>query len=322
MSATAEGAGVSAVIVTFGRDRVLVETVRRVLALDPPPSEVLVVDQTPRHSPDIERELEDLAATGAIERVRLPRPSIPAAMNVGLRHARSEIVLFLDDDVIPGAGLIAAHRDAHRRSGVSVVAGQVLQPGQVPIEGTPVPFRFNAAGRSWVTEAIGANFSIRRDLALRIGGVDENFVRAAYGYEAELCARAIAAGGRVLFEPTATVRHLRAPAGGTRSYGSHLRTIRPGHAVGAFYRILRTSSPAAAPAKIAGRLARSVRTRHHLRRPWWIPVTLVAETLGLLWAVGLAARGPRLAEAGDSRRPAAPDDDPAVGSDRAPEAAS
>lgn len=291
--ARGEGA-VSAVIVTYGRDRVLVETVRRVLEQDPPPSELLVVDQTPRHSLDVERELEDLAAAGSIDWVRLPKPSIPAAMNVGLRRARSEIVLFLDDDLIPGPGLIAAHREAHRRSGASVVAGQILQPGEEPAPGTPVPFRFNASTRGWVTEAIGANFSIRRDLALRIGGIDENFVRAAYGYEAELCARAIAAGARVLFEPGASVRHLRAPAGGTRSYGSHLRTILPGHSVGAFYRILRTSSRAAAPAKIAGRLARSVRTRHHLRRPWWIPVTLVAETLGLLWAVGLAARGPRL----------------------------
>lgn len=294
MSAAPEDCAVSAVIVTYGRDRVLVDTIRRVLAEDPPPSELLVVDQTPRHAEEVERALEELAAGGAIGWLRLPRPSIPAAMNLGLLRARSEIVLFLDDDVVPAPGLVAAHRNAHRDHGATVVAGQVLQPGEEPVAGTPDPFRFNAGERRWVTEAIGANFSIRRDLALRIGGIDENFVRAAYGYEAELCERAIAAGGRVLFEPAASVRHLRAPAGGTRSYGSHLRTIRPGHSVGAFYRILRTSPPAVAPGKIAGRLARSIRTRHHLRRPWWIPVTLIAETLGLCWAIGLAARGPRL----------------------------
>lgn len=290
----APGSGVSAVIVTYGRERVLVDTVRRVLEQDPPPSELLVVDQTVLHAPEVERELEDLEEAGAIDWVRLPRPSIPVAMNVGLQRARSDIVLFLDDDVIPGAGLVAAHREAHSRTGAGVVAGQVLQPGEEPAPRTHAPFRFNASDGGWVTEAIGANFSIRRDLALRIGGIDENFVRAAYGYEAELCARAIAAGARVLFEPSATVRHLRAPTGGTRSYGSHLRTILPGHSVGAFYRILRTSSGVAAPVKVAGRLVRSVRTRHHLRRPWWIPVTLVAETLGLCWAIGLAARGPRL----------------------------
>jgi GT2 family glycosyltransferase len=295
-------AEVSVVIATYGRDAVLVDTVRRVLVLDPPASELLVVDQTPAHSPAVERELEALAAAGGIEWIRIGAPSIPGAMNVGLLRARSGIVLFLDDDVIPARGLVAAHRAAHGRSGVGVVAGQVLQPGEEPVPGPHAPFRFNSGESGWVTEVIGANFSIRRDLALAIGGMDENFVRAAYGFEAELCARATAAGARILFEPLATVRHLRAPAGGTRSYGSHLRTARPGHSVGAFYRILRTSRRTAVPVKVAGRLARSIRTRHHLSRPWWIPATLLAETLGLGWAIGLSLRGPRLL---DNGRPAA-----------------
>jgi GT2 family glycosyltransferase len=287
-------ADVSVVIPTYGREDMLVDTIRRVLELDPPASELLVVDQTPAHSPLVEGELQELALAGAIEWIRLGEPSIPGAMNVGLLQADSDIVLFLDDDVIPALGLVAAHRAAHGRAGVGVVAGQVLQPEEEPVPGPHAPFRFNSGEPGWVSEVIGANFSIRRDLALAIGGMDENFVRAGYGFEAELCARAAAAGARILFEPLASVRHLRAPTGGTRSYGSHLRTIRPGHSVGAFYRILRTSPRAAIPVKVAGRLARSIRTRHHLSRPWWIPATLLAETLGLGWAIGLSLRGPRL----------------------------
>lgn len=171
------------------------------------------------------------------------------------------------------------------------------------MRGPHTQFRSNSGERGWVTEVIGANFSIRRDLALAIGGMDENFVRAAYGFEAELCVRANASGARILFEPLATVQHLRAPSGGTRAYGSHLRTVKPGHSVGAFYRIFRTSPPGAVPVRVVARLARSVRTRHHLFRPWWIPVTLVAETLGLGWAIGLTIRGPRLL-AGAGRTPA------------------
>jgi len=290
----AERQDVSVVIATYGREEVLLETIRRVLEQEPAPLELLVVDQTPSHSPAVERELTRLSAAGDIDWIRQRKASIPCAMNVGLLRAWSEVILFLDDDVIPGPGLVAAHREAHRESGATVVAGQVLQPSEEPVPGPHSPFRFNSSERGWVTQVIGANFSIQRDLALAIGGMDENFVRAAYGFEAELCARASAAGARILFEPGATVRHLRAPAGGTRAYGSHLRTVKPGHAVGAFYRILRTSRPRAVPARIVARLARSVRTRHHLSRPWWIPVTLVAETLGLAWAIGLTIRGPRL----------------------------
>lgn len=287
-------AGLSVVIPTFGRDAVMVETVHRVLQQDPPPDELLVIDQTPRHSGDVERELTRLSVTGAIAWVRLAAPSIPRAMNAGLLRARSNIVLFLDDDVVPAPGLIAAHLAAHRDSGAALVAGQVLQPGEEPESGTETAFRFRSAERRWVSEVMGGNFSIRRDLAIAIGGVDENFVRAAYGFEVEMCQRARAGGAEILFEPRASIRHLRAPSGGTRAYGHHLRTARPGHSVGAFYRILRTCPRAAVPARFAERLARSVRTRHHRSRPWWIPVTLAAEMTGLAWAVGLALRGPRL----------------------------
>ncbi|MGH7565429.1 MAG: glycosyltransferase family 2 protein [Gemmatimonadota bacterium] len=298
-----ERAGVSVVIATYGREEVLLETIRRVLEQDPAPLELLVVDQTPSHIPSVEREMERLAKAGTVKWFRLEEPSIPHAMNVGLLRARSEIVLFLDDDVVPSPGLIAAHLEAHVDSGAVAVVGQVLLPGEDPVIEPGGPTRFSSGTRGWVTEVIGANFSIRRESALRVGGMDENFVRAAYGFEAEFCERLRASGANILFEPRATLEHLRAPAGGTRAYGRHLRTFKPGHSVGAFYRILRTGSRGTAPIRIAGRLARSVRTRHHLSRPWWIPVTLVAETLGLGWAIGLTIRGPRLL-AGAARIPA------------------
>lgn len=306
--AVAELTEAAVVIPTYDRGEVLLDTIARVMELEPAPAELLVVDQTPTHPPEVERELGRWSERDAVRWIRLSRASIPHAMNVGLQRARSDVVVFLDDDVVPGPGLLGVHLNAHRESGAAVVAGQVLQPGEEPDREPGAPFRFRSDRRQWVTEVMGGNFSIRRDLALRIGGMDENFVRAAYGFEAELCQRALASGARILFEPRATIRHLRAASGGTRAWGHHLRTVRPGHSVGAFYRILRTSPPGAVPARVLGRIARSVRTRHHLSRPWWIPATLIAESLGLAWAVGLSLRGPRLL---------ASDRDPAAASERA-----
>ncbi len=140
---------------------------------------------------------------------------------------------------------------------------------------------------------IGCNFSVRRTSALACGGFDENFVQVAYRYEADFCRR-IRPHGSVLFAPAASVRHLRAPRGGTRSYGSHLRTVRPSHAVGEYYYLLCARSHPRRWREFLRRPWRAIATRHHLTHPWWILPTLIAELLGMSWALALKARGPRL----------------------------
>ena len=103
---------------------------------------------------------------------------------------------------------------------------------------------------------------------------------------------------------------MRAPSGGTRTYGCHLRSGRPEHAVGDYYFALRNGRGLERVRYITGRLFREVRTRFHLRHPWWIPVKLVAEVRGLLWALRLARRGPQYALPGRAASAARPDREP------------
>jgi GT2 family glycosyltransferase len=291
---------VALAIPTYRRESVLVSTIESIL--DQRPEEVLVVDQTPRHEAPVEEALRRLEATGRISWLRQPRPSITRAMNIALRSARRPIVLFLDDDVVPAAGLIQAHARAYGENDVWAVAGQVLQPGQAPEDYAPqedgdflasLDFRFNAKRPSWVRSAIACNFSTRRDHALRIGGFDENFQGAAYRFETEFCRRVWQAGGKVLFEPAASVRHLKFPSGGTRAWGGHLTSASPRHGVGDYYFALRQGLSLPALRYIVRRPLREVCTRFHLRHPWWMPVKWLGEIAALLWAVGLTLRGPR-----------------------------
>lgn len=286
---------ISAVIPTYRREQVLLDTIDQLLKLEPAPDELLVIDQTEEHEPETARELGRMEKAGMIRWVRLDQPSITHAMNVGLKEAGNEIVLFLDDDIIPGQDLIAAHARAHSEDGRSIVAGQVLQPGEQPLSVEPQsgPFRFCSTRPQLISEIMGGNFSIKRKLGLGLGGFDENFVQVAYRFEAEFAERARAAGEEIYFEPSASIRHLQERRGGTRAYGHHLVTIRPGHSVGAYYYLLR-SKGSHRLVKILARPLRAIRTRHHLSRPWWIPPTLIAEGLGLMWAILLALRGPRL----------------------------
>ena len=130
-------------------------------------------------------------------------------------------------------------------------------------------------------------------MAIELGGFDENFVGAAYRFEAEFAHRFVAAYGPIRFEPRASIRHLAVASGGTRAYGHHLWTAAPAHSAGEYYYLLKSRVPGWL-GKVLRRPFRSIRTRHHLRRPWRIPATIVAEARGFLLARKLLRHGPRV----------------------------
>ena len=123
-------------IPTFNRGQVLIETLRHLMAQEPPPAEILVLDQTPQHKEAVQNILSAWQVEGRIRWLRLPVPSVTKAMNQGLVTANCESILFLDDDIIPEPGLVAAHLAALERDGVGLVAGRVIQPweeGKSPV---------------------------------------------------------------------------------------------------------------------------------------------------------------------------------------------
>ena len=305
MDAEVERVPVSVAIPTYGREAVLVRTVEQLLAQRPAAAEILVLDQTPDHEPETDARLRNWHAAGRICWIRLAEPSQPGALNHGLRCAAQEIVLCLDDDIEVDPSFVGAHARCYRDAEVVAVAGQVLQPGQAPRTGyvhadsgdplTAQDFDFSSADAAWVRNGMSGNLSFRRAAALAAGGFDENFLPpVSYRFDAEFCARLCRAGGRMRFEPAASVRHLRAARGGTRSTGSHLTSASPAHGVGDYYFALRCGQGWPRTRYLLWRPFREVRTLFHLLHPWWIPVKFVGELRALALAMRLHRRGPRL----------------------------
>jgi len=272
-------------IPTFNRQQIAVETIVRLLPFGAP---IVVVDQTPA-------PYEPLASL-PIRLIRLPEPSIPHAMNIAVDAAATDVVLFLDDDLLPSPALLDAHAAAHRDPAVWAVVGQILQPGQTPqhIEqpADDLEFQFNADEARFVTNVMAGNLSVKRDRFLALGGFDENFVGVAYRFESDFALRVCHAGGKILFEPRASIDHLKLPTGGLRSYGDHRTSASPMHSAGDYYFALHHRPPLWRYA--LRRLRSNVLTRFHARHPWTIPSKFAGELRGLLLARRLYRRGRRL----------------------------
>ncbi len=287
----------SVVIPTYGRDTVLLDTIAALLEQQPMAEEILVVDQTPQHDAVTQSQLERWSEAGAIRWIRLAEPSITRAMNRGLLEAQGALVLFVDDDIRPEPDFIGHHLAAHREWPGVIVAGRVIQPWQEGQDfSADTEFHFAATRPAWIEEFMEGNFSLSRTSALAIGGFDENFIKVAYRFGAEFSHRWLASGRRIRYVPEACIHHLKVASGGTRTFGEHLTTARPDHSVGGYYFLLRTQSWRQVVPGVLLRLLRSVTTRYHLRHPWRIPVTWVAELRGLLQAIRLARAGPRYVE--------------------------
>lgn len=286
---------ISIVIPTYQREQVLLDTLERLLPLLRSGDEIVVVDQTARHEPATAIGLRELVNRGAIRWFRRAKPAICASMNLGAVLAKGELLLFVDDDVIPTFQLLEAHRVAHAaEAALPITCGQVLQPWNSEPTDEAMTFArgfpFNYSKPCDILDLIGCNFAVRRDFFLHVGGFDEQFIGVCYRYEAEFTQRVFRETGRkVRFLPDASLRHLQAGGGGTRSFGAKEAWRHITGSVGDYYFALRCLHAGACLRHSLQRLVREPMNRRTLRRPWLIPLLLVREIAAWLWAARLAA---------------------------------
>ena len=178
----------SIIVRSFRRPRPLLELVERLRRQRHSSFEIVIVEQS--GDPALVGTLEALGDA----RIRvLARPPLgaPGARNEGIRHARGEILLFIDDDDLPlDDDWVANHLDNYRDPDCIGVNGRLCSGGQGPdpvrfprlahwlafrysLFRDPLTLPFIGTRKQGITFAVGNNFSIRRQLIERIGGWDE-----------------------------------------------------------------------------------------------------------------------------------------------------
>jgi len=220
---------VSVIVPTYNREQVLCDTLAYLLELDYPRWELIVVDQTPIHEPKTADYLHELEQAGKIRYFKLEKPNLPGARNYGCLQARGEIVLYVDDDIIPSSRLIQAHACAYQNREVGSVAGRITLPN---MDETALPTRpvgvFTYRGgavrnyESLVPQEVdfapGGNMSFRRDLLIRAGGFSPYFIGNALGEETDLGLRfKRILHKKIVFVPEAHLVHLAVKGGGSEN---------------------------------------------------------------------------------------------------------
>ena len=220
---------VSVVVCTHERPGMLADALQSLQRLDYPDYEVVVVDNAPRT--DGTRRVVESLDDPRFRIVTEPVAGLSNARNAGLLATAHDLVAFTDDDVVADTGWLLGLAQGFARSPeIACVCGmvpsgelrtrsqvyfdwrvswadstraRVFSLAEPPSDLPLFPFQIGVYGT-------GANFAVRRDIALSLGGFDEALgagTRTRGGEDIDMFFRILTAGHALANEPDSIIWH-------------------------------------------------------------------------------------------------------------------
>jgi GT2 family glycosyltransferase len=196
--------GTSVLVRTIGRPELLRSCLASIMRCDPPPDEIVVVDQSRGEATShVVSEFVDRGARV----VPCPERGTSLAFNVGLRAVAHETVLVTDDDCTVAPDWIAEGRTQLDRDRGAIVTGRVLPVGDVEAVPSTIddPEPHDYTGEYRYNALYTNNMVCSRSELVAFGGFDERF--RVTGEDNDLCYRWLKAGRTLRYEPSLVVWH-------------------------------------------------------------------------------------------------------------------
>lgn len=213
---------VSVIVITLNRPACVRRCLACIAAQNPAPEQILVVDascdEKTRNASAEFPNVQYLRNDNGMGRMT-------ASRNIGLKHAMSDVIAFLDDDAFAHPGWLNALLAAYTAPSIGAVGGRALnaQPdeattgveeiGRLRPNGTLTGYF--AADPKRVIEVdhlMGCNMSFRREVLAQLGGFREDYPGiSGVREDSDMCLRVSRLGYRILFNPAAVVDHIGAP---------------------------------------------------------------------------------------------------------------
>jgi len=198
-------------ICTRNRPALLQKCLAAVRLLNPLPTEILVVDNS-----DGDEATRKIAQDNGARYLLEPVPGLSRARNRGLSQCHTEVIAFIDDDVIPEpdwlAHLVAPFSDPE----TGATTGRVITPNSRGDGESCEPRSINNQHPHWVEIAafgglgFGANMAFRRSALPSGRFFDERLGRGApfeIAEESYAFVWLLSRGHRVVYVPAAAVHH-------------------------------------------------------------------------------------------------------------------
>jgi glycosyltransferase involved in cell wall biosynthesis len=207
---------VSLIVCTRNRAPRLPEFFSSLARLDFPADawELVIVDHA---SSDRTPEVIDQFAAGTrihVRHVRASTDALTGAKNIGLAHARGDILAFTDDDCYPRADYLQALSQVFAEQQAGIVGGRVVlhdpTDARLSIRDVETPTDINPATFVQAGTIHGANMAIRREVVRAVGGFDPLFgpgTRCMSAEDIEYVSRAVWAGWPARYDPRPVVAH-------------------------------------------------------------------------------------------------------------------
>ncbi len=233
---------VSVIIPTYNRNLIVLKTLGHFNNQSIKNFELIVLDQTQFYD---KRLVKYRSKTFNYVYINIDEVGLPNARNIAAQNASGNILVFVDDDVIPAINFIEKYLKEFidNPDPNIVIGGKVVElnskimmsdlkitGGLITFYGkTKKNFSANKYGNcQWV---VGCNFAVRRNYLLEIGGFDKNYIGNAILEDCDFCFNVSKCEGKILFSPKPMLEHLRVPTGGTRQINA---------SKGMFYRVHNT----------------------------------------------------------------------------------
>lgn len=237
---------ISVIIPTINRYEDLLNTINDLLNQKFDDFEIIIIDQTDKVNEEIVSQIKSNSITNYIlSNVK----SASAARNIGINKSKGEVLVFIDDDVIiSDTNFLQKHFRHYSDNNIPGVVGCPLELSinqKLRYERHWMSKRGEVIG--WLyfpsnygcntTVAVGRsnNLSVRKDIAINIGGMDERYEKGAHREEADFCLRVTNKYNEFLFDPQARLTHIGNKTGGIRSWNDSDYIKAKHNMVGAIY---------------------------------------------------------------------------------------